>query len=236
MKNKEIFELTKNALLPFIQNNIQCFIIFGSRIRSITSTENSDLDVFYIVKSDSNSIEVNKKVSSFYKELNIVVDPFWYISDYFLYIVNKNIDYTLWYQIFRFGEILYIEDKLKIMMNNYFKDAIIADCCKKTIIFRKEKHKELLQSIVKNLDIILTEASILKYYKDNIMSNWDSFDSSIEINSNANIDCRMKGEIFYLRERIKRHIKVIKYKENYKIENDLSLIVRKIDRILSRVL
>lgn len=172
--NERLIQCVKSQLAPRIRRGIRCAIVYGSRATADSSrSPQADVDIFLVTKRKVNPVDIIEKVVGFFDKLNLRSDPFWYVEDYFLRMLECKRDLSLWHNIFLAGQIIYGDEEI---IQSVFDTLNVTSPCesfRSTITYRQANSHELLFSTVRNLDRILTEAIWLVYYRANGLSSWE---------------------------------------------------------------
>jgi predicted nucleotidyltransferase len=202
MSKNELLNSINNSLLPRIQKKVKCVIIFGSRVKGEKTHNISDIDFFYIVKNSSDPQIVTKDILMFFDKKKIKCDFFWYLEDPFNLIIEKGIDLGLWHQIFGKGQILYCDKYLLRKIRKIFSESSPVNILFNTYQYRREKSRELEQSLIRNLHRILLDAIWALYSREKKISQWSELPDYDGIVKKAYTEKIIPKEIFNLASRV----------------------------------
>lgn len=172
---QQIVSRVKTDLLPRIRQEIKCAVLYGSRAKEYGAARpNSDVDFFIVTNKESNPISITEMVVDFFQSEGLACDPFWYIETYFLDAIEAGTDLSLWNEIFNLGQIVYADAQLLSNVRTSLLSIPPSTSGIKTIISRRVREVEVIQSLVRNTDRILTEAILLAYCEAMGVTNWSA--------------------------------------------------------------
>ena len=181
--NKQNVKFELETVLEKIKAKAKCIIIYGSHSTHLDKEVSpaSDIDFIVIYKNNINSNKVSLELEKELTKRNIRYDYCWFLEDYFLSILKKNIDLFLFYSIFSHGEIVYSENDFASQVIDKITKTDPLKTFFATINHRTNNINNCLKVWSKNLSRILFDYICTLFIKNQNYTKWQNLPDNDEI-------------------------------------------------------
>lgn len=181
--SKNIVKFELQTVLSKLIAKTKCIIIYGSHSLNFNKEVSpaSDIDFIVIFKNNVNSNKVSLELEKELTQKNIRYDYCWFLEDYFISLLENNIDLFLFYSIFNNGEVIYSENDFALKIIDKIRKTDPLNTFIETFNHRTNNINHCVKIWAKNLSRILFDYICTLFIKNQNITKWQNLPNNDEI-------------------------------------------------------